>query len=72
VKDVGRTPERLVGVALLGAVAWSFPLLALFGGPRTVLGIPLLLVYLFAVWGLLIGLTALSLRRPSRGAPPRA
>ena len=70
-KDFGRTPERLVGVALLGAVAWSFPLLHLFGGPETVLGVPLLLVYLFLVWGALIGLTALALRRPPRD-PPRA
>jgi len=81
VKDVVRTPERLVGVALAGAVALNFPLLYLFGGPGTVFGVPRLYVYIFVVWAVVIALLALVIRAPrrdreSRGeidrGPPRA
>ena len=50
--------ERLVVLALAGILALNYPLLELFNEPRLVLGIPLLYLYLFLVWGGLIGLGA--------------
>lgn len=51
--------QRLVALFLLGNLLFNFPLLALFNKPDTVLGIPLLYVYVFAAWGLLIALLAI-------------
>lgn len=77
-----RIGERLVGVALAGAVALNYPLLYLFSGAGTVFGIPSLYLYLFLVWAALIGLMAAIMRRRSgadrgtlteeqAGEPPR-
>lgn len=52
--DRMRQSQRLVALFLLGCLLFSFPLLALFNGGGTLLGIPLLYVYLFGAWGLLI------------------
>lgn len=54
-----RTGERLVGLALAGAVALNYPLLHLFSGAGTLFGFPSLYFYLFFVWAALIGLMAL-------------
>jgi hypothetical protein len=56
----GITTERLVALFLLGIVAFTPPFLGIFNTPRLIFGIPLLYLYLFAVWGLLIGLVALT------------
>ena len=53
-----RSP-RLVAVAILGLVLFSYPLLAVFDVPVLVLGVPLLWAYLFAAWALVIALVAL-------------
>ena len=53
-----RRGERLVVLALAGVLALNYPLLELFNDARLVLGIPLLYLYLFLVWGVLIGLGA--------------
>jgi len=58
-----RRSERLVGLFLLGCLLFNFPLLALFNVRVTVFGIPLLYVYLFAAWGLLIALAAVIMER---------
>jgi hypothetical protein len=78
-QDEGRTRERLVGVALAGAVALNFPLLYLFGGPGKFFGIPVLYLYVFGIWAALIGLVGLTIHTPprdraggTRGEPPRA
>jgi hypothetical protein len=52
--------QRLVALFLLGFLLLNYPLLNLFAGPARVLGIPILYVYVFAVWALLIGLMALA------------
>lgn len=49
---------RLVALLCLGALAFGYPLLALFNLPGTVLGVPVLYAYLFAAWAALIGLIA--------------
>ena len=51
--------QRLVALFLLGVLLLNYPLLDLFAGSGQVLGIPVLYVYVFAVWALLIGLMAL-------------
>jgi len=63
VKD-RRKSERLVALALLGFLLFNYPLLSLFSTGDTVFGVPLLYVYLFASWALLIGLMALVSRKP--------
>ncbi len=51
--------QRLAALFLLGFLLFNYPLLTLFAGSNRVFGIPLLYVYVFAVWALLIGLMAL-------------
>ena len=69
-----RRRDRLVGLFAMGVVAFNPPLLDLFHG--TVFGWPVLYVYIFGVWALLIAALALVLERgrdPSRrdnGGPP--
>ena len=55
--------QRLVAVFLLGVVLFNYPLLALFNRVTDVAGIPVLYVYIFGAWGLLIGLAALVIER---------
>ncbi|MBL8473881.1 MAG: hypothetical protein KF778_06810 [Rhodocyclaceae bacterium] len=52
------TAQRLAALFLAGWMAFNYPLLSLFNLPARVLGVPLLYVYVFAAWGLLIALTA--------------
>lgn len=50
--------QRLVALFLLGNLLFNYPLLALFNQPRMILGIPLLYVYVFGAWAMLIALLA--------------
>jgi hypothetical protein len=62
-----RTGERLAALLVCGGVLLNFPLLSLLRGRGLVAGVPALYVYLFLVWALLAGATALVLRdRPSK------
>ena len=45
-----RAGERLGLVFLLGVLLLNFPILAIFHQPQTLLGIPVLYLYLFGVW----------------------
>ena len=53
-------------VFLLGALLFSWPLLALFNVPAWVAGVPLLYAYLFAAWAGLIVLIAVVSSRSQR------
>ncbi len=55
--------QRLVVVFLLGALLFNYPLLALFNRTASVAGIPVLYLYIFGAWALLIGLAALVVER---------
>lgn len=57
------THERLVALFLLGVLLLVPPMLVVFNRVERVLGVPLLYLYLFAAWALLIGLAALVARR---------
>ena len=52
--------KRLVALFLLGCVLFNYPILALFKLKTQIFGLPLLYVYVFGIWCLLIGLTALA------------
>jgi hypothetical protein len=60
--------ERLIGVLIVGLLALNYPLLSLFSKVKLVFGVPLLYLYLFAVWYIFIICVALVLARPA--APP--
>jgi fatty acid desaturase len=63
-----RSNERLVALFLLGALLLLPPLLLIFNRPERILGIPLLYLYIFAVWASLIVLAALIAHRIDRHA----
>jgi hypothetical protein len=46
----------LVAVFLLGCLLFTYPLLSLFNRDGVVFGIPVLYLYLFAVWAIVIAL----------------
>ena len=52
--------KRLVALFLLGCVLLNFPILSLVNLETLIFGLPLLYVYLFGVWCLLISLTVLA------------
>ena len=51
--------QRLAALSMLGFVLFNYPLLALFNTPGSLFGIPLLYVYIFCAWGMLIVLLAI-------------
>ncbi|MEW6690937.1 MAG: hypothetical protein AB1452_17825 [Pseudomonadota bacterium] len=55
--------QRLVALCLLGVLLFNYPLLAVFNVRAMVLGIPVLYVYFFVAWGVLIALMALVAER---------
>ena len=54
----GITGQRLVAVFLLGCVLFNYPLLSLLNKPWEILDVPLLYIYIFGAWALLIGVMA--------------
>ena len=61
-QDEERTRARLVALAVAAFALFSDPLLRVFDRDVLVLGVPLVWLYVFVVWGLLIGLVALTMR----------
>ena len=55
--------QRLAALFLLGCLLFNFPILALFNRADEVVGIPLLYIYIFGVWLLLIVFMALAAER---------
>ena len=62
-KQAGDTGEKSLALFLLGLLLFSPPLLSLFSVERVVAGIPLLYLYLFSAWGLLIALIGMTAAR---------
>lgn len=58
--------KRLVALFLLGCVLLNFPILSLVNLEILIFGLPLLYVYIFGIWCLIIGLTALATLYHSR------
>jgi hypothetical protein len=61
-----RVRQRPIAVFLLGCLLFTWPVLALFNLPAWVAGVPVLFVYLFAAWAVLILLIRLVGGRPDR------
>jgi membrane protein implicated in regulation of membrane protease activity len=55
--------DRLIALFLLGVLLFTPPMMAIFNVDRLVLGIPLLFLYLFGGWLIVVLLIALILRR---------
>lgn len=71
-----RQNERLIAMLVFGVIALNYPLLSLFSKNRLVLGIPLLYLYIFSVWAVLILCIAFILEKPSfpslTASPPKS
>lgn len=59
----GLTNERLTALFLLAVGLFTPPFLGIFNSPARMLGIPLLYLYLFIAWTLLIAVIALVVER---------
>ena len=59
--------KRLVALLLMGCVLLNFPILSLVNLEILIFGIPLLYVYIFCIWALIISLTALATLFYSKG-----
>ncbi|MBF0272901.1 MAG: hypothetical protein HQL98_12670 [Magnetococcales bacterium] len=58
-----RRKERLVVLALLGALAINYPVLSLVSLDRMIWGVPVLWLYLFVFWLGFVAMIALAMRR---------
>jgi len=61
-----RKSKRLVALFLFGFVLLNYPILSLLNLDITVFGIPLVYLYIFGIWGLLIFLSALAMSRSKK------
>jgi hypothetical protein len=55
--------DLLVALFVLGVVLLTWPFLTVVNRPWLVLGVPVLVLYLFGVWGAIIGVLAWRARR---------
>ncbi|MCC6531948.1 MAG: hypothetical protein IT531_05315 [Burkholderiales bacterium] len=60
----GIDQQRLIATFILGGVLFNYPILSLFNTSSSLLGIPVLYVYVFLAWGFVIGLVAWIAERP--------
>jgi hypothetical protein len=58
--------KRLIGLFLLGYLLFNYPLISLVNLPVLMGGIPVLYIYIFGVWVLVILLAALITGREAR------
>lgn len=73
VKPAPRVQQAAVVVPLAALLLFMPPFISLFAAPVDVFGIPLVVLYLFGVWGALVALTWWLARRLATGgdsAPP--
>ena len=61
-----RRRDRLIGLGALGLLLLNPPLLGLFGMGGTLAGVPLIYIYLFSVWAVLIGAVAWTVESRTR------
>jgi hypothetical protein len=64
--DRTKRNERSFVVFLVGLLAFSVPILEIFSAKGSFFGVPLLLIYCFSVWLILIFLIAFRAERRSR------
>lgn len=59
----GIKTQRLAALFALGCLLFNYPLLALFNHAALLGGIPLLYVYVFSAWAVMIALLALVIEK---------
>jgi hypothetical protein len=59
----GMKGQRFVAVFLFGCVAFNYPLLYLFNTRSDLFGVPLLYVYIFFAWAIVVLMLALVAER---------
>ena len=64
--------KRLVALFLIGCVFFNFPILSLVNLKILIFGLPLMYVYIFGIWCLLISFTALATLSHSRKRADRS
>jgi len=57
--------QRLTALFLLGFLLLNYPLVSLFAGTTQIFGMPLLFIYVFVAWALVIALLALVVEHSS-------
>lgn len=55
--------QRLVALFILGCLLFNYPVLSLFNLPVDAFGVPLLYVFIFAAWAVLVALMAVAVER---------
>jgi hypothetical protein len=60
---------RLVALSVLGFLLFNYPVLALFNRGGTLFGVPVLYVYIIAIWAALIAAIALVAESPKLRRP---
>jgi hypothetical protein len=58
-----RRGQRLAAVFVVGLLVFNYPLMSLASSDTTLLGIPVLYLYLFGSWALIVGTMALIIER---------
>jgi len=56
--EAKRQKERLIVLVVIGLIMLNYPLLSLFSKVRLLFGVPVLYLYIFAVWSVFIGCIA--------------
>lgn len=68
--EAKRRNERLIVLPLVGVIALNYPLLSLFSRVKLLCGVPVLYLYLFAVWLLFILGVAVLLEKSALSPEP--
>ena len=58
---------KLAGIFFLALLVFNFPMLGIFGKGQSLLGIPVLYIYIFVVWLGIIFLLFVNLRKQNDG-----
>lgn len=61
--EAKRQNERLIVILIIGVIVLNYPLLSLFSKVKLIFGVPVLYLYIFAVWSVFIGCVALVLEK---------
>jgi len=69
--EAKRRNERLIVLPLVGIIALNYPLLSLFSRVKLHFGVPVLYLYLFAVWLAFIFCVAVTLEKSTPPPEPR-
>ncbi len=67
-----RRPERTLAVALMALIAFNQPMLRIFdqGASSMMAGLPVIYLYIFAAWGLVIALLAAAVETSGKSSRP--